>query len=136
VAGTLPAILWRFGLHIENGFFNPPSLAALWSGRAEWVSLLIAAVTFLLKSPLWIPLFLLLPAGWILAAKRGFRLSDLIVPAATALLFLAFVSIYLFSNWTSKTLHIEQSLDRLLCLPALSCILYFLESLAGEQNAP
>jgi len=136
LVAILPAVIWKAGLHIESGFFNPPRLAALWTERAEWVSLLIAAVTFLLKSPLWIPLFLLLPVGWLLAAGRGFRWSDLVVPVATALLFLAFVSMYLFSNWTTKTLHIEQSLDRLLYLPALSCILYFLESLGSGQKTP
>ena len=102
------------------------------------MSLLIASVIFLLKSPLWIPLFLLLPAGWILGLRHGFRWSGLLVPAATTLLFLAFVSMYLFSNWPTKILHIEQSLDRLLYLPALSCILYFLENLGApdERDSP
>ena len=133
-AAIVPALVWKAGLHIDNGFFNPPSLGAVWTGRSEWASLLLAAVIFLLKSPLWIPLFLLLPAGWILGLRRGFRWADALVPTATALLFFAFVSMYLFSNWTSKTLHIEQSLDRLLYLPALSCILYFLGSLDDRDE--
>ncbi len=121
-------------MHIDNGFFNPPSIRALWTGRAEWASLLIASLTLVLKTPLWIPLFVLLPAGWILGLRHGFRWSGLLVPAATALVFFAFVSMYLFSNWTTKTLHIEQSLDRLLYLPALSCILYFLLNLTDATD--
>jgi len=138
IASIVPAILWKSGMHLDNGFFNPPRLGALWTERREWVSLLIASVIFLLKSPLWIPLFLLLPAGWILGLRHGFRWSGLLVPAATTLLFLAFVSMYLFSNWPTKILHIEQSLDRLLYLPALSCILYFLENLGApdERDSP
>jgi len=135
IVAILPAIIWKSGMHIDNGFFNPPSIRALWTGRAEWASLLIASLTLVLKTPLWIPLFVFLPAGWILGLRQGFRWSDLLVPAATALVFFAFVSMYLFSNWTTKTLHIEQSLDRLLYLPALSCILYFLLNLT-EAVAP
>ena len=132
IASLAPAILWKSGMHIDNGFFSQPSIGALWTGRAEWASLFVAALIFLLKLPLWIPLFLLLPAGWILSLRKGFRWSDLVNPAATCLVFFAFISIYLFSNWPTKTLHIEQSLDRLLYLPALSCILYFLGSLVDD----
>ena len=128
VAAIVPTVLWKSGMHIDNGFFTSPSIGAVWTGRAEWVTLLIAALTFLLKLPLWIPLLLLLPAGSILGNRTKFRWSNLLLPAATALLFFAFVSIYLFSTWPTKTLHIEQSFDRLLYVPALSCILYFLES--------
>ena len=133
-ASIAPTIIWKAGLHIENDFFQTPSLAALWNRRAEWFSLLIAAVTFLLKSPLWIPLFLLLPAGWILGIRQGFQWSGLLIPAATALLFFAFVSMYLFSNWPTKILHVEQSLDRLSFLSAFSCILYFLENLIYRRR--
>ena len=136
MASIVPAILWKSGMHIDNGFFNHPSLHAAWAGRAEWGFLLATSLIFLFKSPLWIPFFLLLPAGWILSARQGFRWSTLLVPAATALLFLAFVSMYLFSNWPTKSLHIEQSLDRLLFLPALSCILYFLPNLAEDYDSP
>jgi hypothetical protein len=136
LVAILPAALWKSGMHIDNGFFNPPSIGALWTGRAEWVSLLMASLTLVLKTPLWIPLFLLLPAGWILGTRRGFRWSELLVPAATAVLFFALVSMYLFSNWSTKTLHIEQSLDRLLYIPALSCILYFLLNLADSAKPP
>jgi len=136
-AAIAPALIWKSGMHIDNGFFHPASLGGVWTGRAEWVSLLITSLIFLFKSPLWIPIFLLLPVGWIIGNARGFRWPWLIVPAATSLLFFAFVSMYLFSNWTSKTLHIEQSLDRLLFIPSLSCILYFVVSLLNaDPSAP
>ncbi len=134
VFSLLPAMLWKTGLHIENGFFNPPSLTALWNGRVEWIGLFLVALIFVLKTPLWIPVFLLPPAAWILRLREGVRWSDMIVPVATVVVFLAFVSMYLFSNWTTKALHIEQSLDRLLYLPALSGILYFLETLIERSG--
>ncbi len=132
-AALVPTLIWKAGLHVDNGFFTAASLGGVWAGRAEWVSLLTASLIFLSKSPLWIPLFLLLPVGWIIGNARGFRWSALIVPASTALLFLSFVSMYLFSTWTTKTLHIEQSLDRLLYIPSLSCILYFMESVTNPD---
>lgn len=129
VVSLLPAVIWKSGLQIENGFFDPPSLAALWNGRREWASLCIFALSFVLKSPLWIPLFLLLPIGWVFGLRSGFKWSGLVVPVAIGLFLPTLVSIYVFSNWSTKTLHIEQSLDRLLYLPALSCLLYFLDNL-------
>ncbi len=135
IAAMGPSLIWRAGLDMQNTFFNAPSLHGFWGGRAEWASLLAFSVILVLKSPLWIPLFLLLPVGWVLGNARGLRWSGLIVPAATALLFLAFVSMYLFSNWMTKTLHIEQSLDRLLLIPAFSCILYFADSLLSIHRS-
>lgn len=133
LAALCPAIIWKSSLQIDNQFFQPASLREVWIHRTEWVSLLVSSLIFVLRSPLWIPLFLLLPVGWILTNARGFAWHNLMIPASTVLIFLAFVSMYLFSNWTTKTLHIEQSLDRLLYIPSLSCLLYFLQSLVSRD---
>lgn len=130
IMAVVPAMRWKLGLEIDNGFFASPSIAGLWEARRELGNLFIYGMMIVLKTTLWIPLLILLPVGLILRATRGTRASDWLVPGATAALFCGLVSIYVFSNWPAKPLHMDQSFERLLLVPAFSALLYFLETLS------